>query len=55
MQLMEDHRAEILELLQEFPYLDEKAREKAIAYIESYFIDASDPNFIKKKLNKSCR
>lgn len=55
MQYLEDHRAEILELLQEFPYLDEKAREKAIAYIESYFIDASDPDFIKKKLNKSCR
>jgi len=55
MQHLKDHREEILELVQEFPYLSEKGREKAIAYIESYYIDASDPDFIKWTLSSSCR
>ncbi|MFO7671665.1 MAG: hypothetical protein R6W31_18545 [Bacteroidales bacterium] len=42
-QYMEDHREEILELIQGFPYLGEKARNSAIGYIESYFTEASDP------------
>jgi len=55
MQHIEDYREEILELVHEFPYLSEKTREKAIAYIESYYIDASDPDFIKNRLEPSCR
>ncbi len=54
-QYMEDHREEILELIQGFPYLGEKARNSAIGYIESYFTEASDPRFMEKKLSPTCR
>ena len=46
---------EMLELIQEFPYLGEKARNIAIGYIESYFTKASDPRFMEKKLSPTCR
>lgn len=55
MQYLEDHREEILELIQVFPYLGEKAKNKAIGYIESYFAAAAQPNFIKKDLESTCR
>lgn len=54
-QFMEDHREEILELVQGFSYLGEKARNRAIGYLESYFTEASDPRFIERKLSSTCR
>ncbi|MDX2430481.1 MAG: hypothetical protein QNK35_06080, partial [Bacteroides sp.] len=55
MQYLEDHREEILELIQVFPYLGEKAKNKAIGYIESYFAATAQPNFIKNELMPTCR
>ncbi len=55
MQYLEDHREEMLELVQDFPYLSEQARTKAIAYIESYFTEAANPKFIERNLTSTCR
>ncbi len=52
---LEDHREEILELVQTFPHLSDKARKRAIAYIESYFAVASGSNFIERALKPTCR
>ena len=54
-QELEEYREEILELVQTFPYLSEKARNRAIAYIESYFTRASGSSFIQRSLNTTCR
>lgn len=52
---LENHRDEILELLQSFPYLGEKAKSSAIAYIESYYTAASNEKFIGRNLKSTCR
>ena len=52
---LEDHREEILEMVQAFPHLSEKARERAIGYIENYFVQASGSNFIDRAFTPSCR
>ncbi len=52
---LEDHREEILELVQTFPHLSDKARKRAIGYIESYFAEASGSNFIERSLKPTCR
>lgn len=55
MQHMEEHREEIMDLLHSFPYLDEKEKNRVIAYIEKYYLSAATPRFIKEKLEKTCR
>ncbi len=54
-QHLAENREEILELIQVFPYLGEKAKSKAIGFIESYFSASSEPDFIKGELSKTCR
>jgi hypothetical protein len=49
------HRDEILELVSEFPYLNDKHKKEMIAYLEDYFNSASGPNFIGSKLKSTCR
>ena len=54
-QYMEEHREEILELLNNFPYLAEKVKSRVIAYIEQYYSAAESPGFIEQKLRATCR
>ncbi|MGW8315288.1 MAG: hypothetical protein ACWGNV_06785 [Bacteroidales bacterium] len=52
---MNNHRDEILELINTFPYLDEKEKNDLIGYLESYFDLASDPARLINILNRTCR
>lgn len=54
-QKLTDHREEILELIQTFPYLSEKSRGNAIGYVESFYAEASGVKFIDRNLSKTCR
>ncbi len=54
-QKLVDHREEILELIQNFPYLSEKFRGNAIGYIESFFSEASGAKFLERKISATCR
>lgn len=48
-------RAEILELINTFEYLEEKEKSEMIGYLESYFEEASSPRFISRTLISTCR
>ena len=45
---------EIMNLINSFPYLEERQKNEIISYLESYFKESSDPGFIKKQLNETC-
>ncbi len=49
------HREEIMELVDEFPYLSDKHKNEMIGYLEDYFSSASGPNFIRSRLKSTCR
>ena len=50
-----DRREEILNLVQEFPLIDDKVRKDMITYLESYFTEAESGNFIKYRIKPTCR
>lgn len=52
---LENHREEILDLIQSFPFLGEKAKSSAKAYIKSYYTAASNEKFIERNLKSTCR
>ena len=52
---MENHRSEILEMINSFPYLEEKSKIEVIAYLEEFFNLASYSGLIQKQLDKTCR
>jgi hypothetical protein len=52
---LEKHREEILELVQEFPLITDKARKEMVAYLESYFTIARGRNFMEYSLRSTCR
>jgi len=52
---MENHRDEILDMINSFPYLEEKQKSEMISYLEEFFILASDSGQIRKELKRSCR
>jgi hypothetical protein len=58
-QLAIDHlakyRKEILDLVQEFPLINDRIKKDMIAYLESYFIAAEDSRFIEYNLKTTCR
>lgn len=54
-QYMEKHREEILELVNTFPYLEEKVKSRVIGYIEQYYIATQSPRFLEQKLRSTCR
>lgn len=54
-QHLESNRNEILELIHNFPYLDEKEKSEMIGYIESFFDAASSDRFIDRGLRSTCR
>ena len=49
------NRDEILELVSEFPYLNDKHKKEMIGYLDNYFNSASGPNFIGTKIRTTCR
>ncbi len=49
------YRDRIIEYIMGFELLDLKEREEMVAYIESYFTEASDPRFVDRKLTPTCR
>lgn len=52
---MENHRDEILEMINSFPYLKEKRKNAMISYLEEFYFLASNPELIQKRLQRSCR
>lgn len=50
-----EHREEILELIRTFPYLEGKHKQEMVAYLESYFNRAREPDFINSSLKRTCR
>ncbi|MEN8155853.1 MAG: hypothetical protein ABFS10_02800 [Bacteroidota bacterium] len=52
---LENKRVEILELLNAFPYLDERSRKQMVGYIEAYYISTEAPRFIDRNLRRTCR
>ncbi|MEN8201095.1 MAG: hypothetical protein ABFS28_00770 [Bacteroidota bacterium] len=52
---IQSHRDEILELVEDFPYLAPKHKKEMIRYLEAYFDSASRPGFIRSGLQTSCR
>lgn len=52
---LERHREEILNLVQEFPLITDKARNEMIAYLESYFSGAQGKSFMEYSLRSTCR
>ena len=49
------HKEEILQMVNEFEYLEPKYKEKAIAYLESYFNEAGSDQQLQYSLQKTCR
>jgi hypothetical protein len=54
-QTLNDHREEILELVREFSYLDERDRKEMILYLESYFKKSGNPQVLIRDLRSTCR
>jgi len=49
------HREEILQMVNEFEYLDEKDKNSVIFYLEEYFAIAGTAHDLKYSLQKTCR
>jgi len=49
------HREEILDEIQDFPFIDDKIRKDMIGYVESYFSQAESNQFIEYNLKSTCR
>ena len=49
------HRDEILQMVNNFEYLDEKHKKNAISYLEQYFAKAGTDHMLKFSLQKTCR
>lgn len=49
------HRKEILELVQNFPLINDHSRKEMIGYLESFFISAESKSFIEFKIKSTCR
>ncbi len=49
------HRDEILQIVNDFEYLDEKHKKNAIFYLEQYFAKAGTDHMLKFSLDKTCR
>lgn len=49
------HRDEILQLVNDFPYLEERDKSDMIGYLESYFALASDPERLIGALRLTCQ
>jgi hypothetical protein len=54
-QHLADHREDIVELLNNFSYLEPRERKQMIGYIESYYTTAASPRFVKSELERTCR
>ncbi len=52
---LEIFREEIIELINEFEFLDEDAKLDMTAYVEGYFFQASRENFIERNIATTCR
>ncbi len=52
---MEIHWDEILDMINSFPYMDEKQKNEMISYLEGFYSLASDPGLIRKALKRTCR
>lgn len=49
------HRDEILQMLNEFEYLEPKHKQKLISYVEEFFNEAAEPDRLMDYLNGTCR
>lgn len=52
---IQSQREEILELVENFPYLGSTHKKDMIKYLEGYFDSASRPGFIRSYLRSTCR
>lgn len=55
MQQIEDHRSEIMELVNTFPYMGDRPRKEMLKYLESYFKLTSNQKKIISNLIHTCR
>jgi len=49
------HREEILQMVKEFEYLDQKHKENLILFLEEYFAEAGTDHMLNYSLQKTCR
>jgi len=49
------YREEILQMVNDFEYLDQKHKENLISYLEEYFAEAGTDYMLKNSLQKTCR
>lgn len=49
------YREEILQMVNDFEYLDQKHKENLISYLEDYFTEAGTDHMLKNSLQKTCR
>jgi hypothetical protein len=49
------HKEEMLDYIRNFEYLDESGREDILNYLNSYFEEAEDEDFIRWKIEPTCR
>lgn len=49
------YRDEMIEYIMNFEYLPEDEREEMVAYLATYFQEASDERFIRRKIATTCR
>ena len=52
---IQNHREKILDLLENFSYLDDGHKKEMIKYLEAYFESAAKPGFIRSNLRSTCR
>jgi hypothetical protein len=49
------YKQEIEDLIRNFEYLDERAREDMLTYIASYFAESERDRFVEAYLDPTCR
>jgi len=52
---IDQYREEILQIVNDFEYLDQKHKENLIFYLEEYFAEAGTDFMLKNSLQKTCR
>lgn len=52
---IDQYREEILQIVNDFEYLEEKKRKSVISYLEDYFAEAGTDYMLKNSLQKTCR
>ena len=55
MDVFKDKRDEMYHFIESFEYLDNRSKREILNYLDEFFKEISKPDFIEKKLRKTCR